>query len=80
MGQMVFRTDCRYNCCEAYIHHYGLPDDKPTLHRLKSMGFGDARLAMLVGKTAQDITALRTQLGITPVYKRIDTCAAEFDS
>ena len=65
---------------EAYIHHYGLPDDKPTLHRLKSMGFGDARLAMLVGKTAQDITALRTQLGITPVYKRIDTCAAEFDS
>jgi carbamoyl-phosphate synthase large subunit len=65
---------------EAHISQHGLPDDKSTLHRLKSMGFGDARLAMLTGKTEQDISALRTELGITPVYKRIDTCAAEFAS
>ena len=65
---------------EAHIRHHGLPDDEPTLHRLKSMGFGDARLAMLSGRTEQDVTALRTALGISPVYKRIDTCAAEFAS
>ena len=65
---------------ESHIRRHGLPDDKFTLHRLKSMGFGDARLAMLSGKIAQDVTALRTKLGITPVYKRIDTCAAEFAS
>ena len=65
---------------EAFIRREGLPDDKLTLHQLKSMGFGDARLAILSGRTEQDVTALRTALGITPVYKRIDTCAAEFAS
>ena len=65
---------------EAFIRREGLPDDKLTLHQLKSMGFGDARLAILSGRTEQDVTALRTTLGITPVYKRIDTCAAEFAS
>ena len=62
---------------ESHIRRHGLPNDKLTLHRLKSMGFGDARLAMLSGKTEGDVTALRTKLGVTPVYKRIDTCAAE---
>ena len=65
---------------EAHILRQGLPDDKPTLHRLKSMGFGDARLAKLSGSKEQDVTSLRITLGITPVYKRIDTCAAEFAS
>ena len=65
---------------EAYIRRHGLPDDRTSLHRLKGMGFGDARLAMLAGRTAQDVTAIRKELGITPVYKRIDTCAAEFAS
>ena len=65
---------------EAHILRQGLPDDKPTLHRLKSMGFGDARLANLSGSKEQDVTSLRITLGITPVYKRIDTCAAEFAS
>ena len=65
---------------EAHIRLQGLPDDKPTLHRLKSMGFGDARLANLSGRTEQDVTSLRITLGINPVYKRIDTCAAEFAS
>ena len=65
---------------EAHIRRQGLPDDKPTLHRLKSMGFGDARLAKLSGSKEQDVTSLRITLGITPVYKRIDTCAAEFAS
>ena len=65
---------------ESHIRQHGLPDDKVTLHRLKSMGFGDARLAMLSGKTEGDVNALRMELGITPVYKRIDTCAAEFVS
>jgi carbamoyl-phosphate synthase large subunit len=48
--------------------------------RLKRFGFSDARLAELVGMEEAEITARRDALGIHPVYKRIDTCAAEFPS
>ncbi|HWG81031.1 MAG TPA: carbamoyl-phosphate synthase large subunit, partial [Stellaceae bacterium] len=48
--------------------------------RLKRLGFSDARLAELVGMEEAEITARRHALGIHPVYKRIDTCAAEFPS
>ena len=44
------------------------------------MGFADKRLAVLTGGTEADVAAFRTKLGVTPVYKRIDTCAAEFAS
>ena len=49
-----------------------------NLFRLKAMGFSDARLAELTGTDEASITARRLALGIKPVYKRIDTCAAEF--
>jgi len=65
---------------EAYVAEAGLPSDKAALHRLKSMGFSDARLAVLSGKRPAEVADIRTGLGITPVYKRIDTCAAEFAS
>ena len=65
---------------EAYVAGQGLPTDKATLHRLKAMGFSDARLATLSGKSQDEVTDIRTGMGITPVYKRIDTCAAEFAS
>ena len=65
---------------EAYVAGQGLPTDKATLHRLKAMGFSDARLATLSGKSQDEVADIRTGMGITPVYKRIDTCAAEFAS
>ncbi len=46
----------------------------------KALGFSDKRLAELTGKKEPDVAAQRTSLGVVPVYKRIDTCAAEFAS
>ena len=65
---------------EAQVRAKGLPSDRQGLLRLKKMGFADSRLADLTGKKAADIFKLRHQLGVRPVFKRIDTCAAEFAS
>ena len=65
---------------EAEIREKGLPAAAPVLRRLKAMGFSDARLARLVGLSAEEVSARRRQLGVRPVFKRIDTCAAEFAS
>jgi carbamoyl-phosphate synthase large subunit len=65
---------------EERVRHNGLPRDPTALLRLKQIGFSDARLAKLVGKNAADIGALRRRFEVRPVYKRIDTCAAEFPS
>ena len=58
----------------------GLPDDATVLRFLKSMGFSDARLAELAQLDAKDVRSRRSKAGVLPVYKRIDTCAAEFSS
>jgi carbamoyl-phosphate synthase large subunit len=50
------------------------------LRALKRKGFSDRRLAKLTGTDEQRIRALRHELGVRPVYKRVDTCAAEFAS
>jgi carbamoyl-phosphate synthase large subunit len=65
---------------EARIREHGLPDDAENLRMLKSMGFSDARLGSLSGKEADFVAAHRARLSVHPVYKRIDTCAAEFAS
>ena len=65
---------------EEKVKQNGLPIDKQKLHRLKKMGFSDARLAKLSGKTADEVAKIRYDLEVLPVYKRIDTCAAEFPS
>ena len=52
--------------------------DIDTLRAAKEMGFADFRLAELVGCSEAEIRQRREQLGITPVYKMVDTCAAEF--
>ena len=65
---------------EAEIKAKGLPTTAATLRRLKSMGFSDARLAVLTKRHEADVTAERRALGVRPVFKRIDTCAAEFAS
>jgi carbamoyl-phosphate synthase large subunit len=65
---------------EEAVKKNGLPKDKQALHALKKMGFSDARLGKLVGKKAADVRELRNTLSVHPVYKRVDTCAAEFES
>jgi carbamoyl-phosphate synthase large subunit len=65
---------------EAQIINTGLPSDLARLRRLKSMGFADKRLAHLAGLTESTVRARRNALGLNAVYKRIDTCAAEFRS
>ncbi|MBO6508681.1 MAG: carbamoyl-phosphate synthase large subunit [Roseibium sp.] len=65
---------------EAKVRNIGLPKDAANLRKLKSMGFSDARLASLAGIDADDVVKLRNELDVHPVYKRIDTCAAEFAS
>ena len=48
--------------------------------KLKRSGFSDRRLAKLLGCTPEEVTMRRTELGLRPVYKRVDTCAGEFDT
>jgi len=63
---------------ENEVRASGLPTDAPGLLRLKRLGFSDARLAELTGSSEAAIADARGRLDIHPVYKRIDTCAAEF--
>ncbi|MEM8852458.1 MAG: carbamoyl-phosphate synthase large subunit [Pseudomonadota bacterium] len=63
---------------EDRVRAHGLPEDADNVRMLKSFGFSDQRLAALSGQTPEDVAALRDQLNVHPVYKRIDTCAAEF--
>jgi len=65
---------------EAEIRDKGLPGSAPALRRLKAMGFSDVRLGRLTGLAAEDVALRRRALGVRPVFKRIDTCAAEFAS
>jgi carbamoyl-phosphate synthase large subunit len=65
---------------EAEIKAKGLPATAPSLRRLKAMGFSDARLGKLAGLSTDEVTRRRHALGVRPVFKRIDTCAAEFAS
>jgi carbamoyl-phosphate synthase large subunit len=65
---------------ERIVTASGLPADTGGLRRLKALGFSDKRLAQLTGKEEAAIAAERERLGVFPVYKRIDTCAAEFSS
>ena len=63
---------------ENRVGSAGLPDRAAPVLRLKQLGFSDARLADLAGMAEADVAARRRALGVRPVYKRVDTCAAEF--
>lgn len=65
---------------EAKIGALGLPKTAHELRTLKAMGFSDVRLAKLTGAKEKDVRAARRGLNVRPVFKRIDTCAAEFAS
>jgi carbamoyl-phosphate synthase large subunit len=65
---------------EEHVRLDGLPQDRAGLLRLKQMGFSDARLGKLAKLDEEAVSAHRRRLELHPVYKRIDTCAAEFPS
>jgi carbamoyl-phosphate synthase large subunit len=65
---------------EARVKAHKLPGDAVHMRMLKAMGFSDARLGKLAGVSEAEARLHRQKLGVTPVYKRIDTCAAEFAS
>jgi carbamoyl-phosphate synthase large subunit len=65
---------------EARVAAHGLPTSPAQMRLLKSFGFSDARLAALARTSEAEVRRLREDLGVRPVFKRIDTCAAEFAS
>ncbi|PZO82154.1 MAG: carbamoyl phosphate synthase large subunit [Mesorhizobium amorphae] len=65
---------------EARVREHGLPGDPENLRMLKAHGFSDARLASLTRTSVEAVAKTRQKLAVHPVFKRIDTCAAEFAS
>jgi carbamoyl-phosphate synthase large subunit len=65
---------------EEKVRENGLPRDAEGFRALKAMGFSDARLATLVGWHEAAVAEQRRGLNVRPVFKRIDTCAAEFEA
>lgn len=66
---------------ELRISEMSLADlDKDALFRIKRKGFSDSRLSVLLNEPEQKVRDHRHALGVRPVYKRVDTCAAEFKS
>ena len=65
---------------EARIAQDGLPVTEDDLRELKMMGFTDARLATLTGRDEGQVRRARQRLGVNAVFKRIDTCGAEFEA
>jgi carbamoyl-phosphate synthase large subunit len=64
---------------EEHLRGRSLADlDRASLRQLKRQGFSDRRLARLLGTCENEVRALRRRLGVAPVFKRVDTCAAEF--
>lgn len=65
---------------EERVRAHGLPQTPGALRSLKACGFSDNRLAELAGVTPKEVQELRHSLNVRPVFKKIDTCAAEFAS
>ncbi|WP_100641811.1 carbamoyl-phosphate synthase large subunit [Alteromonas facilis] len=66
---------------EGLVERIGISDiDADLMRKLKRKGFADARLAELTNVAESDIRDIRAKFDIFPVYKRVDTCAAEFST
>jgi len=65
---------------EEGVKTAGLPSDEHGLRALKMLGFSDARLATLARLAESDVRKTRIAAGVTAAFKRIDTCAAEFEA
>ena len=77
---MVFRTIKEIVDCETQIKSKGLPKDFAEFNRIKSIGFSDKKLSELTKTSETVVRRKRSALKILPVYKKVDTCAAEFKS
>lgn len=65
---------------EALLRENGLPTNAVEMRRIKMMGFTDIRLAKLTGNTETGVRKSRTAMNVAACFKRIDTCAAEFEA
>lgn len=65
---------------EKSVIENGVPTDERAMRKLKMLGFSDSRLAELSGQTENAVREQRHGMGVRPTYKRIDTCAAEFEA
>ncbi|PHR06131.1 MAG: carbamoyl phosphate synthase large subunit, partial [Sulfitobacter sp.] len=65
---------------ENTVRQDGLPLTEDGMRKLKMMGFTDARLGTLTGRDEDNVRRARLNLGVKAVFKRIDTCAAEFEA
>jgi len=67
---------------EKFITQYRGQDDIPVrvLKQAKRFGFSDFQIGTIIGMTEAEVRALREEYHITPVYKLVDTCAAEFEA
>jgi len=63
---------------ESWLMENGLPKDAPTWRAIKAEGFSDARIGELTGKSEKAVRTARRKAKVRPVFKRVDTCAAEF--
>ena len=64
---------------EHQISEMGFSDiDEDFMRFIKKKGFSDIRISRLLGVSEREVRKLRNRLGVLPVYKRVDTCAAEF--
>ncbi|HZG16746.1 MAG TPA: carbamoyl-phosphate synthase large subunit [Candidatus Bathyarchaeia archaeon] len=63
---------------ERILADFGLTEE--TLYQAKRLGFTDRKIAELTGKAEDEVRNLRTSKGMVPVYKMVDTCAAEFEA
>lgn len=69
--------------CEKRMHRKPLADfSKELMLEAKQLGFGDEQIARIIqdGSTDEDVYEKRRELGITRVYKMVDTCSAEFEA
>jgi carbamoyl-phosphate synthase large subunit len=65
---------------EDQIKESGLPKTEQEWRHLKSLGFSDARIGQLTNTPEKDVTEARHAVGVHPIYKRVDSCAAEIPS
>jgi len=65
---------------ETNLVKFGIPQERDTMQSLKSMGFTDKRIAQLTKCSENSVRVQREALKVFPVFKRIDTCAGEFEA
>jgi carbamoyl-phosphate synthase large subunit len=80
--QRLVRLENKLRDMAPRFHHAGLPDDEALalLGDAKRLGFADRHLADVLGVKEPQVRAWRRHLGLSPAYKMVDTCAAEFEA